>query len=183
VLQVKQDFARLMLGLFASSYPSFPLTFTYAGQAEAPQGKAHVLDAKGPANFAARLFISADTHLPIMVSWQQAAPPPRRGGPPPGGAPPGGRAAPPAAAAAPPPGTAPPASAGPPAGAGGGPPTTPPPGMEHRLYFAEYRDVDGLKLPFRLRHAVGAETIEETTFDRFRINARTDPRRFEVSSQ
>ena len=38
VLQAKQDFARLMLGLFAASYPSFPLTFTYVGQAEAPQG-------------------------------------------------------------------------------------------------------------------------------------------------
>jgi hypothetical protein len=151
MLQVKQDFARLMLGMFAGSYPSFPLMFTYAGQAEAPQGKAHVLDAKGPANFAARMFISADTHLPIMVTWQQAAgPPARRGGPP---------------------------------GPGGPPQGAPPPAVEHRLYFADYRDVDGLKLPFRLRHAVGADTIEETVFDRFRINARTDPRRFEASGQ
>jgi hypothetical protein len=166
VVQAKQDFARLMLGLFATSSPSFPLTFTYAGQAEAPQGKAHVLDAKGPANFTARLFVSADTHLPIMVTWQQAAPPARRGGPPPG-ATPGARAAPPGAAGAPP----------------GAPATPPPPAVEHRLYFADYRDVDGLKLPFRLRHAIGADTIEETTFDRFRINARIDPRRFEVSGQ
>jgi hypothetical protein len=173
MLQVKQDFARLMLGMFAGSYPSFPLMFTYAGQAEAPQGKAHVLDAKGPANFAARLFISADTHLPIMVTWQQAAgPPARRGGPPgPGGPPPG---APPAAR-----GTAPAAAGAAPGAPAGGPP----PAVEHRLYFADYRDVDGLKLPFRLRHAVGADTIEETVFDRFRINARTDPRRFEASGQ
>jgi hypothetical protein len=42
--------------------------------------------------------------------------------------------------------------------------------------------VDGLKLPFRLRHAVGADTTEETTFDRFRINARVDPKRFEPAS-
>jgi hypothetical protein len=33
---VKQDFARLMLGMFASSFAGYPLTFTYAGQAEAP---------------------------------------------------------------------------------------------------------------------------------------------------
>jgi hypothetical protein len=46
------------------------------------------------------------------------------------------------------------------------------------MYFADYRAVDGLKLPFRLRRAIGSETVEETTFDRFRINARTDPRRF-----
>ena len=68
-------------------------------------------------------------------------------------------------------GQAPPA----PGGARGG--TTPP---ENRLYFADYRDVDGLKLPFRLRRAVGADTTEETTFDRFRINPKIDPRRFEV---
>ena len=48
------------------------------------------------------------------------------------------------------------------------------------MFYADYRDVDGLKLPFRLRRAVGAETIEETTIDRFRINAKIDPRRFEV---
>jgi hypothetical protein len=60
-----------------------------------------------------------------------------------------------------------------PRGGGAAPP-------EHRLYFADYRDVDGLKLPFRLRRAVGPDTTEETTFDRFRINTRIDVRRFEV---
>jgi hypothetical protein len=71
----------------------------------------------------------------------------------------------------------------------GGPPAVPgapvPPGAagappENRLYFADYRDVDGLQLPFRLRRAVGADTIEETTFDRFRLNSKIDPKRFEV---
>jgi hypothetical protein len=207
VVAVKQDFARLMLGMFAMSYPSFPLTFTYVGQAEAPQGKADVLDAKGPANFTARLFINADTHLPIMVSWQQAAPPARRGGPPPpqgapgagaqgagprGGPAPAAPAPTGAAAAGPSPATAPregPPPGGAAAGAGvaggrGGPPggagAGPPPLVEHRLYYAEYRDVDGLKLPFRVRHAVGGDTTEETTFDRFRINARVDPKRFDT---
>ena len=37
-----------------------------------------------------------------------------------------------------------------------------------------------MQLPFRLRRAVGPETVEETTFDRFRINAKIDPRKFEV---
>src|SRR5712671_99649 len=35
---VKQDFARLTLGVFATSFPSYPLTFTYAGVGEAPEG-------------------------------------------------------------------------------------------------------------------------------------------------
>jgi hypothetical protein len=51
---------------------------------------------------------------------------------------------------------------------------------ENRIYYADYRDVDGMKFPFRIRRAVGATTIEETTFDRFRINAKVDPRKFEV---
>jgi len=127
VAAAKQDFARLVLGMFATSVSSFPLTFAYAGQAEAPQGKADVLDVTGPANFKARLFINNQTHLPIMVSWQ--GPPPQL--------------------------------------------------VEQRMYFADYREVDGFQLPFRIRRASGADTTEETTFDRFRINARIDPRRFE----
>ncbi len=66
---VKQDFARLTLGMFAASFPSYPLTFTHAGLAEAPQGEADVLDVKGPGNFSVRYFVDRKTHLPIMVSW------------------------------------------------------------------------------------------------------------------
>ncbi|MBY0497794.1 MAG: hypothetical protein K2Y23_26595 [Cyanobacteria bacterium] len=141
MMQAKQDFARLMLGMFAGTSAAFPVTYFYVGQAEAPQGKADVIEVKGPANFTARLFI-ADTGLPIMLSWQQPGP----GGP-----------------------------AGPPPGAK--------PAPEQRLFFADYRDVDGLKLPFRIRRAAGAETTEETTFDRYRINARVDPRRFDTTAK
>jgi hypothetical protein len=49
------------------------------------------------------------------------------------------------------------------------------------LYFADYRDVDGFKWPFRLRRAIGPDTIEETTFDRFRTNTKIDQKRFEAS--
>src|SRR5260370_1184230 len=34
LVAVKQDFARLMLGMFATSFTAYPLTFTYAGTAE-----------------------------------------------------------------------------------------------------------------------------------------------------
>jgi hypothetical protein len=233
VVPVKQDFARLTLGMFASSFATYPLTFVYVGEAAAPQGKADVVDAKGPNNFTLRFFIHQETHLPIMVSWQGAAPGRGRGpgGPgmpgaahgemgrgaaPPAGergaapagergaapagergaapagergaAPAGERGAAPAgergAAPAGERGAAPAGERGAAPGAGrGGPPGgapggTPPP--ENRLYFADYRDVDGMQFPFRLRRAVGADTVEETTFDRFRVNAKIDPRRFEV---
>jgi hypothetical protein len=56
----------------------------------------------------------------------------------------------------------------------------PPDAPDNRLYFADYRDVNGLKLPFRIRRASGATTTEETTIDRYRVNAKIDPRKFEV---
>ena len=179
LVTVKQDFARLTLGMFAASFGGYPLTFSYVGKAEAPQGKADVLDVKGPAGpggLAARLFINADTHLPIMITWQAPAPP-QRGGPPRGGSPPSrGDAPPPPSPPGPPAATA---GQAPPAQAGG-PPAGQPPQPESRLYFGEYRDVSGMQLPFRLRRAVGPDTVEETTFDGFKINAKIDPKKFEV---
>ena len=87
MMTAKQDFARLMLGMFATSFPSFPLTYVHVGMAEAPQGKADVIEVKGPANFMARLFV-ADNGLPIMLTWTAPAPPGRGGPGGPGG--PGG---------------------------------------------------------------------------------------------
>jgi hypothetical protein len=54
--------------------------------------------------------------------------------------------------------------------------------VEHRMFFADHRDVDGLRVPFRIRRAVGPDTIEEASFDRIRINGKVDPRRFEPRS-
>jgi hypothetical protein len=39
--------------------------------------------------------------------------------------------------------------------------------VEHPLYYSHYRDVDGMKFPFRLRRAIGPDAIEETAFDAF----------------
>jgi hypothetical protein len=185
----KQDFVRLTLGLFASSFSAYPVTFTYAGEAEAPQGKADVIDVKGAGGFAAKLFINSQTHLPVMVSWMGQSMPMRGMPPGAGGAPPGGRAAaPPAgsAPAAPPVGIAPgaptpsapgAAAAGARAAGPGGPSAAP---VEYRLYYGDYREVDGMQWPFRIRKATGPDTTEETTFDRFRINTKIDQKKFEV---
>jgi hypothetical protein len=175
----KQEFARLALGLFANSLAAYPMTFAFAAQAQAPQGTADVLDVRGDGNFSARLFIATDTHLPIMVSWQ--APPTgvvvtTPGQPPPRTVAPGA-----VIVAAPPPPAAT-ASAEEKdaytkqvAALRQKAQSTP---VEYRLYYADYRDVDGVKLPFRLRRAIGTDTTEETTFDRFRLNTTIDPRKF-----
>ena len=190
VTSVKQDFVRFALGMFAKSFDAYPLTFAFAAQAEAPQGKADVLDvmsATGPGGapaagaFAVRFLVHTETHLPIMVSWQL---PPTNvivtapGQPPPATVAPGAVVI---SAPAPPPASATTEEraeyqksvAALQAKARATP-------VEHRLYFADYRDVNGVKLPFRLRRAIGTDTTEETTFDRYQINGRIDPRRFQV---
>jgi hypothetical protein len=48
------------------------------------------------------------------------------------------------------------------------------------VYYADYRDVNGMQFPFRLRRAVGADTVEETIFDGFKINVKIDAKKFEV---
>jgi len=171
--------------MFAASFPSYPLTFTRAGQAEAPQGKADVLEVKGPdgSNFSARLFISSQSHQPIMVSWQ---------------APPSNVVVTAPGQPAPKPETLAPGTV-----VVEGPPAPPPTAskeetdkyakdvadlrrktqtklVEHRIYYADYRDAgNGVMFPFRLRRAIGADTVEETNFDAFRLNQKIDPRKFE----
>ena len=182
---VKQDFVKLTLGMFATSFSSYPLTFTRGGQAEAPQGKADVLEVKGPegSNFTARLFINSQSHQPIMLSWQM----------PPSNVivtVPGQPAPKPETLAA---GTV--VVEGPPTPAAGASKeeTDKYPKdvadvrrkaqaklLEHRLYYADYRDAgNGVLFPFRLRRAIGPDTVEETNFDAFRFNQKIDPRKFE----
>jgi hypothetical protein len=183
VTTLKQDFVRLTLGLFAASFPSYPLTFSLIGQAEAPQGRADVVEARGPDAFVLKLFVNSETHLPIMVSWTVPATNAVlrvAGTPAPGNVAPGTIVV-----------DVP------------GPPEASAPKeeqeryakdvmelrrkalagrlVEHRLYYADYRDIgNGLKFPFRLRRAVAGETTEETNFDGFSVNKRIDPRRFEA---
>jgi hypothetical protein len=183
VTAVKQEFVRLTLGIFATSFSTYPLTFKYAAVGEAPEGKADILDVAGPANFGAQFVVQRNTHLPVMLMWQL---PPTTvvfrspGQPAPNPVPPGALVVEaPAAPAA----TATQeerdqyaaaiaalrrqalAQARP---------------IDYRVYYGDFRDVDGVKFPFRLRRAIAGETIEETTFDRVRINAKIDPRKFDV---
>jgi hypothetical protein len=178
----KQDFARLTLGMFAQSFAGYPLTFSVAGRAEAPQGTADVLDAKGE-GFAMKFFVNSQTHLPVMVRWQTPRSPqlvvitvPGQAKPvnlPPGALVVEGPAAPAATA------TAEEKDAFAKAVAALRTQTLAKP-VDHTLFYLDYRDAGGgVKFPFKLRRAVGADTIEETTFDGFRLNAKIDPRRFE----
>jgi len=203
----KRDYARMILGMLGASPAAYPLTFTYGGVAESPDGKADVIDIKGEGEFAARLFVDSQTHLPLMLSWMDKEP--ARvvqrmvGGP--GGA------------GAPPPPPPPPGGGGHAAVAGGsggnvtffssggggqvrqGAPLTPEEQaklaadmkeaeakrrtVEFRIFYSDYQQVDGVTLPHRFQRSVDGKPAEEVVFERVKVNPKIDAKKFTVSKQ
>ncbi len=198
------DLARLYLGLTGGTQPGFAVTYAYGGQAESPDGKADIIDVTGPDDFKARLFVDAETHLPLMLTYMEpearvvmramgrGGDGGRSGGPGPVVVPGG------AAAAAPPAATA---------HASGGPPArttamaeltpeqreeiekqmkeaeaTPPKLVEYRLFFSDYRKVDGVSLPHHIARGLGAKTTEEWDVTSYKVNPSFKADRFKVGS-
>jgi hypothetical protein len=159
----RADIARLMLGWFATAHPSLNVQYSYAGDAESPDGKADVIEARNDDGFSARLFIDRETHLPLMVTYK--GPQPRVmtfGGPGPAGE-----------------------------RRSGGTATReeaerhiqdtlkqPPPMVDVALYFDDWREVDGIRFPHNLRRATGGTTGEEWTINKVRVNPKIDAKRF-----
>jgi hypothetical protein len=175
----RSEASRFMLGWFAMAHPAINAQYTYAGEAESPDGRAYVIDVKSEDAFAARLFIDQQTHLPLMVTYKgpqprmmtQAA---------------GGRAV-------------------TPMGGGGGHTVTmtssmtdeerkkaqaeidkqiqelqkqPQVMVDYTVFFDDWRDADGMKFPFKMRRAMGSETTEEWTVSKVKVNPKIDPKRF-----
>lgn len=190
------ELARLCLGLTGGTQPGFAVTYTYGGQAESPDGKADIIDVTGPEDFKARLFVDAETHLPLMLTYMEPEPRmvmrtmTRDGAGGRGGTVAGGAEHPPAAGAA---------SAGSPPGnarlAGLTPEqqaelekqrkeaeATPPKIVEYRLFFSDYRTVDGVSLPHRIARALGGKTTEEWDVTSYKVNPSFKADRFKVGS-
>jgi hypothetical protein len=174
----RHEISRLMLGWFGMTHPSLSAQYTYAGEAESPDGKAHVIDVRNADGFAARLFIDEKTQLPLMVTYQ--GPQPRivtAGGPRPAS---GGAQAPPQAQ-----------------------PRQvteeerrklaadaetqiremekqPPATVEYTLYFDDWREEDGIQFPHAVRRASAGATTEEWTVNKVKVNPKIDPKKFEI---
>lgn len=197
------DLARLLLGLTGGTQPGFAVTYAYGGQAESPDGKADIIDVTGPDDFKVRLFVDSETHLPLMLSYME--PEPRvvmrtmtrdgAGGRGDVAAPigvPGGAAG--AASPAGPPHTGAAAASG--AAMAGLTPAqreeiekqmkeaeaTPPRLVEYRLFFSDYRTVDGIALPHRIARGLGAKTTEEWDITSYKVNPSFKADRFKVGS-
>ena len=132
----------------------------YAGEAEAEDGKADVLDVKSEGGTPMRIFFDQKTHLPLMLTYQGALPRMmiRQGGP---GAAPGGNAAP--------------------------PPdpeemrrrmAEPPKIVTFELRFSDFKNVSGVMLPHQMSQSVEGKPTEEWTVSQFKINPNLKPESF-----
>jgi hypothetical protein len=123
----------------------------WVATAEAPEGRADVLEITSSDAPSMRLFLDQTSHLPLMITWQGAAPQfvaaGRRGG---GGRGDDGRGD----------------------GGRGGRGDAGRGGQQVSLQMtlAEYKTVNGLRLPHRITRGTNDMTTEEWTIDSYRIN-------------
>ena len=146
----RADLARLTVALLLRAPASQPMDFSYGGQAEAPDGKADVIDVRGRDGdtFAARVFLDTTTHRPLMLTYRGVAPRVmvqtrrvERGSAPP---------AEPRAQDAPP------------------PPATDVVDIE--MFLDDYRRVGNVLLPHHITRSVAGEVTEDLTFTSFALN-------------
>ena len=140
-----------------------------AGIAESPDGKADILETKEETGRTLRVFIDQNTHLPLMVQYQDPKPMiMTQGGPGGPGRGPGGPGMPP------PPGAP---------GAGGPPPNpeeiqrrvaemqrNPPQMGTYAMSLSEYKKVDGIMLPHKIETSLDGEPNEEWTIEKYKVN-------------
>jgi hypothetical protein len=181
----RTEVSRMMLGWFGAAHPSLHAQYTYAGEAESPDGKAHVIDVKDADGFEARLFIDQNNYLPLMVTYKARQPRIMTSGGP-------------RTVAR---GTAP----------GGAnvqtremtrdmndderkkaradmekmlaQQTAEQPLSDFTLFFDDWREVDGLTFPHKMRRAVAGETTEEWTFTKVKVNSKIDAAKFAVEAK
>jgi hypothetical protein len=53
--------------------------------------------------------------------------------------------------------------------------------VEYRLFYGDYRLIDGVQIPHRLQRSVDGKPTEEATFDKVKVNAKIDAKKFTVT--
>jgi hypothetical protein len=153
---VRSELTRILLVVLGQSPSGVPVTFTYAGAAEAPDGNAEALDVKGN-NIDARLYVDSKTYLPVMLAYKGVEPRIRTASVP--------RAQAERRDAADLERRMRDAQLNEP----------PPPMVDMQLFVGEHKNVDGLVLPHRLTVSIGERTSEEWEITSYKTNAALDP--------
>ena len=159
--QSRSEMARYVLSLLLASTAATPLELAYGGEAEAPDGKAFAITAKGPNGFAATLFVDQTTYYPLMLSFRSTAPQfsmvQKQAS----------------------------------VGHGGGheqiedalkdakeKSAAPAKQADFQLSFGDYRVIDGIRLPHHITKAVDGQVNEEIEIAGYKINPAMKPEKF-----
>lgn len=145
--RLEKDLTRLSVALLAGS--NLPgIEFTYAGPAESPEGKAEVLEVKGPGDFKGTLFLDEKTARPMMLVYQEI---PRRMAMRRGG-----------------PGAPPPAAEGHGGGAAAAPAAQEL--KEAQMFLSDYKTENGVSFPRAVTIKVQDGPTEEWTVQKIKLN-------------
>jgi hypothetical protein len=151
---LRKEQASQLLQLLLLPSASFPFNFTYAGEAEAEDGRADVIDAKGPNDFMMRLFFDKKTHrlllasyheAPVMLTMQPSKPAKRS--------------------------------------TQSSPHDDKQQDIEVQLRFSDYRAEDGILLPHLITRTKNGKPNQEAELQSFKLNPVFKPTQFEVKSK
>lgn len=154
----RAELLRVWLGCLLMPPAAAGLQFNFAGEAEAEDGKADVLEVKGADGFAARLFIDQKSHHPLMLTYQGRQPRMMMAQ----------------------------STGGPPSEeemqkrikeieAQAAKAAT----VEFQLRFSEYREEGGIAFPHRISKSQGEQISEEWELTKFKLNPTLKADRFE----
>jgi len=161
VRNARADMTRLVVALLLAPPPSMPLEYTYGGEAQADEGAADVVDAKGPGSFAMRIFLDRKSHRPLMLQYRGVAPQMRiqtqtmQGPPDPERMRRAEQAAHDAAAAQPPPQL-----------------------VDITFFVDDYKTVSGIQLPHHFSRSIDGKPTEEMTCKTITVNPAFKPDTF-----
>ncbi|MBS1792166.1 MAG: hypothetical protein JST85_30950 [Acidobacteria bacterium] len=153
---IRNEIAKTTLGFLLMTPSSVPATFSYAGEAESPDGKADVLDAKVSVGPALQLYFDQKSHRLLMLSYKGKRPRviTHQGG---------GRMSEEelqkqmkdseAEAAK-------------------------QPDVEYQTRFSDYKEVNGIWFPHKISKGIESETNEEITITKVKVNPSLKPEKF-----
>jgi hypothetical protein len=144
--RMKSERARYSLIWFLKS----DAPVTYAGVAEAPDGKADVLEIKPEGAAPMKLFIDQESHKPLMLTYEGVLPRMIMRGQ-------GQRPTPEEIEKM---------------------RNEPPQQVTYEVHFSEYKKVDGVLLPHLLSQSVNGNVSEEFTIEKYKLNAPLKPADF-----
>jgi hypothetical protein len=149
--RTRGEMARLMLITLASAPEDGGLTLAYAGEAEAPEGRADRIDVSDAGGRIGTLFLDQSTHRPLFLSFKTPLPRVQMI-----------RATSPAEAER----------------ARGGIEAAPVPEVEARLYVSDWKAVGGILLPHRVSQTIEGGPSEEWTVTKWTLDPAFKPDHF-----